>query len=104
MRRQLVTSAVWAATFLCLIVGGLIASVLVVMPTSLGPSELIEAGLEPWTIALWAACGFVALVVAAIVGLLAWHSARFRAVGLVLVALEIAAVTWASIKLYLEYF
>ena len=104
MRRQLVTSAVWAATFLCLIVGGLIAAILVVMPTSLGPSELIEGGLEPWMMALYAACGFVALVVAAIAGLLAWHSVRFRAFGLVLVALEVAAVVWASVDLYFEYF
>ena len=104
MTRKLVTSAVWAATFLSLIVGGLIAAILVVMPTSLGPSELIEAGIEPWTIALYAACGFVALVVAAIVGLFAWHSARFKPAGLILVLIEVAAVVWASVQLYFEYF
>ena len=104
MTRQLVTAAVWAATFLGLIVGGLIAAVLVVMPTSLGPSELIEAGAEPWTIALYAACGFVALVAAAIAGLAAWHSARFKVLGIVLVLGEIGAVAWASVMVYHEYF
>ena len=104
MTRQLVTSAVWAATFLSLIVGGLIAAVLVVMPTSLGPSEMIEAGVEPWTIALYATLGFIALVVAAIAGLFAWHSQRFKAAGLVLVLVEVAAVAWVSVQLYVEYF
>ncbi len=104
MTRQLVTSAVWAATFLSLIVGGLIAAILVVMPTSLGPSEMIEAGVEPWTIALYAALGFIALVVAAIAGLLAWHSQRFKAAGLVLVLVQVAAVAWVSVQLYVEYF
>ena len=104
MTRQLVTFAVWTATFLSLIVGGLIAAMLVVMPTSLGPTEMIEAGLEPWTIALYAAGGFVALVVAAVVGLLAWHSVRFKPAGLFLVLVEVAAVVWASFQLYFEYF
>lgn len=104
MPKKLLDAAVWLATFSSLVVGGLVAAMFVVMPTSLGPSEMIEAGAEPWTTALYAAGAFVALVVAAVLGLVLWHSARFRLVGLVLVVAQVAVVAWTSLQVYADYF
>ena len=104
MPRTALTAAVWAATLLALVVGGLIAALFVVMPTSLGPTEMIEAGVEPWTTALWAGGAFVLLVIVALAGLAMWHSARLRVVGLVLVLAQVAAVAWAALKVYGDYF
>lgn len=104
MSKTLLDAAVWLATFLGLIVGGLVAAMFVVMPTSLGPSEMIEAGVEPWTTALYAAGAFVALVVAAVIGLVLWHSARFRLLGLLLVVAQVVAVAWTSLAVYADYF
>ena len=104
MSKTLLDAAVWLATFLSLIVGGLVAAMFVVMPTSLGPSEMIEAGAEPWATALYAGAAFVVLAVAAVLGLVLWHSARFRLVGLVLVVAQVAAVAWTSFEVYADYF
>ena len=103
MPRFALTAAVWVAALLALTIGGLIAALFVVMPTSLGPTEMIEAGVEPWTNALWAGCAFVGLVVVAVVGLAMWQSARLRLVGLALVVAEVAAVAWAATKVYTDY-
>lgn len=104
MLRSALTAAVWAANLLALVVGGLIAALFVVMPTSLGPSEMIEAGAEPWVDALWAGGAFVALVVVAVVALALWHSARLRMLGVVLSLAEVAGVAWMAAKVYTDYF
>ena len=104
MSKTLLDAGVWLATFLSLIVGGLVAAMFVVMPTALGPSEMIEAGVEPWTTALYAGAAFVGLVIAAVLGLVLWHSARFRLLGLVLVVAQVVAVAWTSLGVYADYF
>ncbi len=102
--RTTLNAAIWAATLLCLIVGGLIATILVIMPTSLDPTEMIEGGTEPWWTALYAAMAFVGLVVAAVLGLACWHSARLKPLGVVLTLAQIVAVVWAAGRVYVEYF
>ena len=102
--RMALNIAVWSATLLCLVVGGLLATTLTLMPASIGPSEMIEGGLEPWMNAIYAALAFVLLAIAAVIGLACWHSARFKVAGLVLTAVEVGAVAWAVAKIYVDYF
>ena len=104
MTRNALNAVVWTATLLGLIVGGLVAAIFVVMPTSLGPMEMVQAGVEPWSNALFAAAAFVGLVIAAILGLVFWHSVRFRSLGLVLTVAQVAAVAFACLKVYADYF
>ena len=98
------TIAVWAAAALGLVVAGIIAAGMVLMATSLDPTEVVTGGAEAWTDALEAVAAFAGLCVVAILGVGLWHTARFRALGAILTLAELGAVAWACALVYREYF
>ncbi len=97
------TVGVWVVALAALGAGGLLASGFALMAASLDPAEIVAAGAEPWTNAAMAVGAFSLLVVATVLGLLSWHSSRFRAVGLAITAAEAGAVAWACLRFYNEY-
>ena len=101
---RLATVAVWSATLLSLLVGGLIAVEFGFMASSLDPTDLLVSGTAPWTDALIAVGAFLGLLVAGALGLRLWHSRRFRVLGLILVLAEVAGTAWACATVYAEYF
>ena len=98
------TAGMWTLSLATLGVAGLLASSFALMAASLDPAEMISAGIEPWTNAAEAAAGFAALVATTAVALFLWHSARFRALGLIVAVLQACAVAWASLQFFNEYF
>ena len=101
---SVLTRLMWAVSLACVILGGAIAGLFVLMASSLEPTDLLSDGVEPYTDAAIAAGAFVGLVLAAAAGLLAWHSVRFRAIGVVLTACEVGLVAWGSLRVYNDYF
>ena len=98
------TVGIWLVSCAALGVAGVMALMFGFMVTSMDPSEMITSGIEPWTNALMAAGAFLALAIVAAIALRLWHSRRFKLVGLVLTAVEVCAVAWASVWMAREYF
>ena len=74
------------------------------MATSMDPIEMATNGLDPWTDALVAIAGFVGLGISTAMALRLWHSVRFKAVGLLLTAMDVGCVAGAGVWFYREYF
>lgn len=102
--RAVLTALVWIVSMTSLGLAALIVVAFIFMATSMDPSELIAAGTETWTDAAMAIAAFTGLLAMTALSLGLWHSARFRAVGLVLTAAEAGCVVWACTKIYSEYF
>jgi hypothetical protein len=102
--RKILTACIWIVALASLVVGGLIATMFMLIATSLDPTDIVTAGVEPWTDALDAGLAFVALVVATALGLFLWHSARFKFAGLLTTLAVAACVAWTSVQVYHEYF
>lgn len=96
--------AMWLVSGAVLGVAGVIAVLFVTMATAMDPSEMLAAGIEPWTDAAYAAGGFVGLSLVTAVALSLWHTRRFWLVGVLLTALDIGAVAWVSLWMAREYF
>ena len=102
--RTLVTALVWTISLVCLAIGGTLATIFVFMPVSLDPGEMIAAGVGPWRDAAISVGAFVALLIAAVISLRLWHTARFKPIALLLTLGEIVAVCWSSVMVYNDYF
>lgn len=103
-RRTWSTLLVWALHVACVATAGGFAAVFVLMATSLDPMEIVTAGAEPWTNALAWILAVLGVVLASAVGLLLWHSRRWRAAGIILLVVEITAMIWGGVTIYAEYF
>ncbi len=102
--RRAATIALWSAALLGLLVAGTLAAGMMVVATSLDPAELVSGGVEAWTDALEAVAAFAGLCLVAVGGIGFWHTARFKALGVVLTLAEVGAVAWACAFVYREYF
>lgn len=103
MRRR-INVAAWSVSALCLLAGGVITTEFVLMATDMDPAEAIGAGARPWIDAALVTGAFLALAITVVAKLTALHSRRFRTIGIVLTAVEIAAVGWACARVYGDYF
>ena len=98
------TVGVWTVSLLSLAVAGLVAAIFILIALSLDPTDIITAGIEPWTDAAVAACAFTGLALVTALSLRLWYSARFWAVGVVLTVAEAGGVAWTCARVYNEYF
>ena len=102
--RSAATIAVWCAALVGVAIAAAIATTMVLMASSLDPSELVTTGADAWTDALKAVATFAGLVVVAVIALRLWHTARFKTFGALLTLAEIGGVAWACALFYREYF
>ena len=102
--RTAFTAAIWTLSLASLGLAGVIAGGLALIAFSLDPSDIITAGLEPYTDALIAAGAFLALLVVTLLSLRLWHSVRFRVASVILTFAEVACVGWACARVYRDYF
>ena len=102
--RFALTIAMWCAALLGVAVAASLATALVFMASSLDPTDLVTSGVDAWADALKAVAAFAGLVVVAALGLRLWHTARFQAVGALLMLVELGGAAWACAVFYREYF
>jgi hypothetical protein len=100
---SLLTAAVWSLSLASLVAAGIVATGLVIMASSLDPTDVITSGIEAWTEALEACAGFVALVCVSAVALRLWHSRRFAAVGFTLAVAQALITGWACVMIFRDY-
>ena len=102
--RRTATFAIWSVSSAVIGVAGVIAILFVLMATSMDPTEMVAAGIEPWTDATYAAGGFVVLCLVTAIALGLWHSRRFWILGLALTSLDVCGVAWITVWIIREYF
>lgn len=101
--RATLTIFIWIAVITAVSGAAAIAVLFATMATSLDPTQVISAGLEPWWDAGLAALAAVGALVVGALALRLWHS-RFAPVGAVLACAEIAGLVWACAWIYGEFF
>ena len=102
--RSAATIAFWLVSLAVVFVGALIASAFVMMATSMGPTDLVTDGPDTWIEAAEVCLAFLGLLAWALIALRLWHSVRFKLPALLLAAIEVAAVGWACLRVYTDYF
>lgn len=103
LRSNGATVGLWIVWLGSLSVAGLLATAFAMMAFGLDPSEIVTAGAEPWTNAMIATSAVVGLAAIAGLSLWLWHFTRFRPISLILTAISVGLVIWASISVYTDY-
>ncbi len=100
---QFLTAFLYTVSVVALLVLGGIAVLTGLMATSIDWSETITAGSEPWVSALVAIGEFVGLAATIVLGMILWHTRRFKIAALVLIALAALLTLWLGIRFIGEY-
>lgn len=82
---QFLTAVLWTLAVAASLVAGGIATLVVVMAFSLDWGETVMAGTEPWIAGLVAVAEFLGIAAASTLGMVLWHTQRFKLAALVLV-------------------
>ena len=97
------TAAVWSVALATLGVAALLATSFGLMAAALDPTEIVTAGIEPWTNAALAALAFGAVTITTVLSLVLWHSRRLWSLGAAMAVLQEGVVGWACARFYAEY-
>ena len=100
---QFLTAILWTAVVVSTLVAAAIAVLTALMAMSLDWGETVTAGAEPWIAALEAGGEFVGIAAASAVGIVAWHTRRFKVLALVLIVLAALVTAWLGVYFIREY-
>ncbi len=100
---QFLTAILWTAAVVVTLVSGAIAVLTVMMAMSLDWGETVTAGAEPWVNALVAGAEFVGIAGASVVGMVAWHTRRFKVLALLLVFGAALVTAWLGGRFVFDY-
>ena len=100
---QFLTAVLYTAVVVATLVAAAIAGLTVLMAMSLDWGETVTAGTEPWIAVLVTASEFVGIAAASVLGIVLWHTQRFKTVALVLIAVATLVTAWLGISFIREY-
>ena len=100
---QFLSATLWTLSVVATLVAAAIAGMTALMAVSLDFGEAVAVGAEPWMNAAVAIAEFLAIAAANGLGMLAWHSRRFKPAGVVLVALATLLTAWLGVRFVGEY-
>ena len=106
--RSLPTIAIWTLSLVTLAIGGVLASLFVMMPVSLDVGEMVAGGVDPWRDAAYAALAYCGLFGASAGALVLWHRRRghtaARLAAWAIAAAAVAAVAFAGALVLRDWF
>ena len=100
---QFLTAALWTLCAVATLVAGAISGLTAMMAMSLDWGETVAAGAEPWVNALVAAGEFVGVAAASVLGMVLWHTRRFKIAALVLIVGAALATAWLGERFVVDY-
>ena len=100
---QFLTAVLWTLSVVATLVTAAIGGLTAAMAMSLDWGETIAAGTAPWVDALVAGGEFVGIALASVLGMVLWHTRRFKVVALVLVLGAAVVTAWLGGRFILEY-
>ncbi len=100
---QFLTAILWTLSVVATLVAAAIGGLTAAMVMSLDWGETIAAGSEPWVNALVAGGEFVGIALASVLGMVLWHTRRFKVAALVLVFGAAVVTAWLGGRFILEY-
>ncbi len=100
---QFLTAGLWTLCVVASLVAGAIAGLTALMAMSLDWGEAVTAGTEPWVAALIAGGEFVGIAGASALGIVLWHTRRFKVAALVLIAVATLVTAWLGVAFIREY-
>ena len=100
---QFLTAIMWTLSVVATLVSAAMSALVATMAMSLDWGEAVTAGAEPWVNALIAGGEFLGIALACVLGMVAWHTRRFKIVALVLVFGAVLATAWLGVRFVLEY-
>ena len=100
---QYLSAVLWTLSVVATLLAAAIAGMTALMAMSLDWGEAVTAGAEPWVNAAIAAAEFVGIAGASVLGMVAWHTRRFKALALVLVVGATLLTAWLGGHFISEY-
>ncbi len=100
---QFLTAILWTTVVVVTLVSVAIAVLTALMAMSLDWGEAVTAGAEPWVAALIAGGEFVGIGGASALGIVLWHTRRFKVAALMLIVVAALVTAWLGVAFVREY-
>lgn len=100
---QFLSAVLWTLAVAASLIAGGIATLVVVMAFSLDWGETVMAGVEPWIAGLVAVAEFVGVAAASTLGMVLWHTRRFKVAAVTLVVGAALVTAFLGVRFIGEY-
>lgn len=100
---QFLTAVLWTLCVVATLVSAAMGVLTAMMAMSLDWGETITAGAEPWVSALVAVGEFIGVAAACVLGIVLWHTRRFKIAALVLILGAALATAWLGGRFLFDY-
>ncbi len=100
---QFLTAILWTLCVVATLVSAGISALTAMMAMSLDWGEAVTAGVEPWVTALVAGGEFVGIALVCVLGMVLWHTRRFKIAALALIVVATLVTAWLGGRFILEY-